>query len=123
MKTAKYVLAVLLLGFVCIGAMCQQQILTPDKMTVKQRATFAMNLYSNAYDNYLAQFAATPQPITGATKEYFQAYKQMMEVAYPIVTTYSQIAVIGGTPSPEQEQAILTLIYQMQAILMKGMVK
>lgn len=122
-KNSVRVLVVFILAVFVMGAQCQQQILTPDQMTPKQRATFAMNLYSNAYDNYLAQFAATPQPITGVTKEYFQSYKKMMEVAHPIVTLYSQTVTVGGTPTADQEQALLTLIYQMQALLMKGLVK
>ena len=123
MKAAIKVSICFFLFLFIAGASCQQQVLTPDQMSPKQRATFAMNLYSNAYDNYLAQFSVTPQPIIGATKDYFQSYKKIMEVAYPIVTTYSQITVIGGTPTPEQEQQILTLIYQLQAMLMKGVVK
>jgi hypothetical protein len=89
-------------------------------MTPKQRASFAMNLYSNAYDNYLAQFAATPTPITGDQQKYFQAYKSFMLWAEPIVTIYSQVTAAGGTPTPEQERQILNLIYQLQAMLLKG---
>ena len=113
------VLAILALMIGCAN----QSVMTPDQMTPKQRATFSMNLYSNAYDNYLAQFAATPKPITGDQKKYFDAYKQFMVYAEPIVTAYSQLTVTGGTPTPEQEQQILNLIYQLQAMLMKGTVK
>lgn len=104
-------------------ACANQQILTPDQMTPKQRATFAMNLYSNAYDNYLAQFSATPKPIIGDQKAYFDSYKKFMVYAEPIVTGYSQLTTVGGVPTIEQEQQILNLIYQLQAMLMKGMVK
>ena len=113
------VLAILALMIGCAS----QSVTTPDQMTPKQRATFSMNLYSNAYDNYLAQFAATPKPITGDQRSYFDAYKKFMVYAEPIVTAYSQITVTGGVPTPEQEQQILNLIYQLQAMLMKGTVK
>jgi hypothetical protein len=112
----------ILLILLVIGC-ASQSVMTPDQMTPKQRATFAMNLYSNAYDNYLAQFAATPKPVTGDQQKYFQAYKQFMTYAEPIVTAYSQLTVVGGAPTPEQEQQILNLIYQLQAMLMKGTVK
>ena len=119
-KTKVFIVFVILA--LAIGC-ASQQVLTPDQMTPKQRATFSMNLYSNAYDNYLAQFAATPKPVTGDQKKYFDSFKAFMLYAEPIVTAYSQLTVVGGVPTPEQEQQILNLIYQLQAMLMKGTVK
>jgi len=121
MKRMKLVVPLMCI-LILIGC-ASQQVLTPDKMAPKQRATFAMNLYSNAYDNYLAQFAATPKPVTGDQKQYFDAYKKFMVYSEPIVTAYSQLTVVGGVPTPEQEQQLLNLIYQLQAMLMKGTVK
>jgi hypothetical protein len=115
--------AVPLLCILLLVGCANQQVLTPDQMSPKQRATFAMNLYSNAFDNYAAQFAATPQPITGVTKDYFVAYKKALEVIKAPVIVYRDLVNMGGTPTPAQEQEILKLIYQLQAMLMKGLVK
>lgn len=125
-QRASRVFVILVLVLFMAGASCQQQgggVLSPTEMTPKQRAVFAMTLYNNAWDGYQAQFAATPQPITGATKEYFQAYKTMMAAVYPAILVYDQTVQAGATPTPDQEQALITIIYQLQAILIKGVSK
>lgn len=76
-----------------------------------------MMLYNNAWDNYQAQFAATPQPMSAKMKNYFQAYKEVMVTAEPVVRLYDSTVSAGGLPTAEQEQALITLIYQLQAML------
>ena len=117
MKAVKLGLILLLFCFIA-GASCQQQIKTPDQMTPKERGVFVLTLYNNAYANYNTQFAATPQPMSASAKEYFQGYKKVMETSWPVISAYSSIVQIGATPTPAQEQEIIKLIYQLQAILM-----
>jgi hypothetical protein len=119
MRLAK-ALTIILMFFFIAGASCQQTLKTPDQMSPKERATFALTLYNNAFANYNAQFVVTPKPMSDEIKNYFQAYKKVMEAAWPIVSTYSALVNVGGTPTPEQEQQILKLIYQLQSMLMGG---
>ena len=92
---------------------------TPDQMTSKERATYVMTLYNNAYTNYNAQYSATPRPFSKEMAIYFQGYKRVMESAWPIISVYASVAQTNGTPTQEQEQAIISLIYQLQSILIK----
>jgi hypothetical protein len=106
------ILILLIVG--CAG----QQVKTPDQMTPKERGAFALTLYNNAFANYNAQFAATPKPMKADMVNYFQGYKKVMESAWPIVSAYSSLVNIGGTPTAEQEAQIIQLIYQLQAMLL-----
>ena len=116
--------AILLLITLALVAGCAgQQIKTPDQMTPKERGAFALTLYNNAFANYNSQFAATPQPMSAEMKNYFQGYKKVMETAWPVISGYTAIVGVGGVPSAEQEQQIINLIYQLQAMLAKGGVK
>jgi hypothetical protein len=99
------------------------QVTTPDQMTSKERGVLALTLYNNALNNYNIQFAATPQPMTQASKDYFKAYKKVMEVAWPVISAYTAVVNIGGVPTPEQEAELLKFIYQLQAMLMQGVQK
>ena len=99
------------------------QVTTPDKMTAKERGVLALSLYNNAFNNYNIQFAATPQPMTQASKDYFKAYKKVMELAWPTISAYTSIVNIGSTPTPEQEAELIKFIYQLQAMLMQGVQK
>ena len=118
MRLVKPVLT--LVALVAFVACANQQLKTPDQMSPKERGTFALTLYNNAFTNYNAQFAATPQPMSKESKEYFQGYKKVMEVAWPVISGYSAVVNVGGVPTPEQEQQLIQLIYQLQAMLMKG---
>jgi hypothetical protein len=120
MKRIARVALVLMLALFVAGASCQQQIKTPDKMTPKERGALALTLYNNAFNNYNAQFAATPQPMSAAMKDYFRGYKAAMEVAWPTISGYTAIVGVGGVPTPEQEKQIIALIYQLQAMLMQA---
>ena len=112
-------LGVVLLMFCFIaGASCQQNVKTPDQMTPKERGAFVLTLYNNAFANYNTQFATTPKPMSSSTAEYFRAYKKVMEATWPPISAYAAIVNIGGTPTPEQEQEIIKLIYQLQTMLM-----
>ena len=108
---------ILVLGLV-VG--CAGVVKSPDQMTSKEKATYVMSLYNNAYENYNIQFSAATRPFSQEMTTYFQGYKKVMENAWPVISLYSSIAQTNGTPSQDQEQMILKMIYQFQAILMKG---
>ena len=114
---------ILLISLALLAGCAGQQIKTPDQMTPKERGALALTLYNNAFANYNAQFAATPKPMSAEMKNYFQGYKAAMEVAWPTISAYTAIVGVGGVPSAEQEQQIINLIYQLQAMLAKGGVK
>lgn len=114
---------ILLITLALVTGCAGQQIKTPDQMTPKERGAFVLTLYNNAFANYNAQFAATPQPMSPDMKNYFQGYKKVMETAWPVISGYTAIVGVGGVPSAEQEQQIINLIYQLQAMLAKGGVK
>lgn len=120
MRSISRLLMILILSFFVAGASCQQNIKTPDQMSPKERGTLALTLYNNAFVNYNAQFTATPRPMSNEMKNYFQGYKKAMEAAWPLISSYTAIVNIGGTPSPEEEKQIIELIYNLQALLMKG---
>ena len=109
----------LILAVAFLASCAGQNIKTPDQMTSKERATFVLGLYNNAYSNYNIQFAATKRPFNKEMAGYFQGYKSVMESAWPVISTYAAVAQSGGTPTVEQEQMIIALIYQFQTILMK----
>jgi hypothetical protein len=94
-------------------------LVTPDKMTPQGRAAFVLQIYNNADTNYRAQFAATPVPMAEDMKQYFRTYKTVLENAAPIVDLYASTVKSGGLPTPDQEQQILTIIYKLQAMLVK----
>ena len=94
-------------------------LVTPDQMTPQGRAAFVLQLYNNADTNYRAQFAATPAPMAEDMKQYFRTYKNVLENAAPMIDLYATTVKSGGLPTPEQEQQILTIIYKIQAILVK----
>jgi hypothetical protein len=119
MKLVK-ALSIILVFFFISGATCQQNLKTPDQMSPKERATFIVTLYNNAYSNYNTQFAATPKPMKSVMKDYFVGYKKVMETAWPVISAYTAIVNVGGVPTPEQELQIIELIYQLQAMLTKG---
>jgi hypothetical protein len=94
-------------------------LVTPDQMTPQGRAAFVLQLYNNADTNYRAQFAATPVPMAEDMKQYFRTYKAVLEGATPVIDLYASTVKSGGLPTPDQEQQILTLIYKLQAMLVK----
>lgn len=94
-------------------------LVTPDQMTPQGRAAFVLQLYNNADTNYRAQFAATPAPMAEDMKQYFRTYKAVLEGAAPVIDLYATTIKSGGLPTPEQEQQILTIIYKLQAMLVK----
>jgi hypothetical protein len=95
-----------------------QKLKSPVDMTPQEKAAFVLTLYNNAYDNYKAQFAATLQPMSDATKDYFRSYKQVLVTAEPVIDLYVSTVKAGGMPTAEQEQAILKLIYDFQAMVL-----
>lgn len=118
MKAVRIVSVMLIVLVALTGCtMGQQNLKSPADMSPKERAVFSMMLYNNAWDNYQAQFAATPQPMSAKMKNYFQAYKEVMVTAEPVVRLYDSTVSAGGLPTAEQEQALITLIYQLQAML------
>jgi hypothetical protein len=110
---------ILVLIALVAGCTLNSQLQTPAEMSPKGRAALAMTLYNNAWDNYQAQFAATPQPMSKDMVNYFQGYKAVMVTAEPMVRLYDSTVAAGGLPTPEQEQAIISMIYQLQAMLVK----
>ncbi len=110
-------LAVIIVALALVAGCANQQVMTPDKMSAKDKGTFVLTLYNNAFTNYNAQFAATPKPMAKDMVNYFQGYKNAMEATWPVISAYTAIVNVGGTPTPEQEQQIIQIIYQLQAIL------
>jgi len=94
-------------------------LVTPDQMTPQGRAAFVLQIYNNADSNYRAQFAATPAPMAEDMKQYFRTYKAVLEGAAPVIDLYASTVKSGGLPTPDQEQQILTIIYKLQAMLVK----
>ena len=99
----------------CMG----QNLVTPDQMSPQARAAFVLQLYNNADSNYRAQFSATPAPMSEGMKQYFRTYKQVLENSSPMINLYVTTVKSNGLPTPEQEQAILSIIYELQAMLVK----
>lgn len=120
MKKPISIACLLLCLAMALAACAGTQIKTPDKMTPTERGAFVLVLYNNAFANYHAQYAATPQPMGAEVKDYFRAYKRAMESAWPVISAYAAIVNVGGIPTAEQEQQIISLIYQMQAMLLQG---
>jgi hypothetical protein len=112
-KALSLIICIMLLAG-CAG----MNVKTPDQMTAKERGTFTLTLYNNAYSNYNAQFAATPKPMSKEMTDYFRGYKQVMESAWPVISAYTAIVKVNGAPTMEQEQQIINIIYQLQAVLL-----
>ena len=94
-------------------------LVTPDQMTPQGKAAFVLQLYNNADTNYRAQFEATPKPMAEDMKQYFRTYKAVLEGTAPVIDLYATTIKSGGLPTPDQEQQILTIIYKLQAMLVK----
>jgi hypothetical protein len=108
----------IILTFLLVGC-ATTGLVTPDQMTPQGRAAFVLELYNNADTSYRAQFAATPAPMAEDMKQYFRTYKAVLENAAPIIDLYATTVKSGGLPTPAQEQQILTIIYKLQAMLVK----
>jgi len=117
-RTIKVSVAMVLLALMLAGC-ATTGLVTPDKMTPQGKAAFVLQLYNNADSNYRAQFAATPVPMADDMKQYFRTYKAVLEGAAPVVDLYASTVKSGGLPTPDQEQQILTIIYKLQAMLVK----
>ena len=108
----------IILVFLLVGC-ATTGLVTPDQMTPQGKAAFVLQLYNNADTNYRAQFAASPQPMSDDMKQYFRTYKAVLESSAPVIDVYAMTVKSGGIPTPAQEQAILTIIYKLQAMLVK----
>jgi hypothetical protein len=108
----------ILLIFLIVGC-ANQQLTTPDQMTPQGKAAFVLQLYNNAGTNYRAQFAATPLPMSEDMKQYFRTYKAVLENASPMIDLYVTTVKSNGLPTSAQEQQIFTIIYKLQAMLVK----
>lgn len=97
-----------------------KQLKSPADMSPQERAGFVLTMYNNADTNYRAQFAATPTPMSDDMKQYFTYYKAVLTNAAPAIDLYVQTVKSGGLPNAEQEQAIMTIIYKLQALLVKA---
>jgi hypothetical protein len=120
MKTERaMIVTVMLIALLALIGCATTGLVTPDKMTPQGRAAFVVQLYNNADTNYRAQFDACPRPMAEDMKQYFRTYKAVLEGAAPVIELYATTVRTGGLPSPDQEQQILTIIYKLQAMLVK----
>jgi len=119
MKKNVKIATVMLIALVALMGCATQGLVTPDKMTPQGKAAFVLQLYNNADSNYRAQFAATPAPMADDMKQYFRTYKAVLENSAPIIDLYVTTVKSGGLPTAEQEQQLLTIIYKLQAMLVK----
>jgi hypothetical protein len=119
MKKNVKIVTVMLIALVALMGCATQGVVTPDKMTPEGKTAFILQLYNNADANYRAQFAATPVPMAEDMKQYFRTYKAVLEGAAPVISLYVSTVKSNGVPTPEQEQQILTIIYKLQAMLVK----
>jgi hypothetical protein len=111
-------IAILSVIFALTGC-ATQGLVTPDQMSPQGKAAFVLQLYNNADSNYRAQFAATPAPMAEDMKQYFRTYKAVLENSAPVIDLYASTVKSGGLPTPDQEQQLLTIIYKLQAMLVK----
>ena len=119
MKKNVRIVTVMLIALVALMGCATQGLVTPDKMTPQGKAAFVLQLYNNADSNYRAQFAATPAPMADDMKQYFRTYKAVLENSAPVIDLYVTTVKSGGLPTPDQEQQLLTIIYKLQAMLVK----
>jgi len=119
MKKNVKIATVMLIALVALMGCATQGLVTPDKMTPQGKAAFVLQLYNNADSNYRAQFAATPAPMAEDMKQYFRTYKAVLENSAPVIDLYASTVKSGGLPTPDQEQQLLTIIYKLQAMLVK----
>ena len=118
-KNSVKIVTVMLIALVALMGCVTQGLVTPDQMTPHGKAAFVLQLYNNADSNYRAQFVATPAPMSDDMKQYFRTYKAVLENASPMINLYVTTVKSNGLPTPEQEQQILTIIYKLQALLVK----
>jgi hypothetical protein len=107
----------------CSGCAGMSGVKTPDQMTSTERAAMALMLYNNAYSNYLIQYESAPKPLTVDHQKYFKGYKEGLVTVYPMIYTYITIIQSGTTPTVDQEKAIISLIYQLQTMMLKEVAK
>jgi hypothetical protein len=108
-----------LIALVALIGCATTGLVTPDQMTPQGKAAFVLQLYNNADSNYRAQFAATPVPMAEDMKQYFRTYKAVLENSAPIIDLYVTTVKSNGLPTVAQEQQMLTIIYKLQAMLVK----
>jgi len=119
MKKNVKIVTVMLIALVALMGCATPGLVTPDQMTPQGKAAFVLQLYNNADSNYRAQFAATPAPMAEDMKQYFRTYKAVLENSAPVIDLYASTVKSGGLPTPDQEQQLLTIIYKLQAMLVK----
>ena len=118
-KNSVRIVTVTLIALVALMGCATQGLVTPDQMAPQGKAAFVLQLYNNADTNYRAQFAASPLPMSDDMKQYFRTYKAVLGGASPVIDLYVTTVKSGGLPTVEQEQQILTIIYKLQALLVK----
>lgn len=126
MRVYKVVGMLMLVAFVaagCSGCAGTSGVKTPDQMTSMERGAMALMLYNNAYSNYLIQYDATPKPMTVDQQKYFKGYKEGLVKVYPVIYAYVSLIQTGSVPSAEQEKQIITMIYQIQTMMLKEVAK
>lgn len=115
------------MGIVVLGSILSgcggMQIKNPADMTNQERALVAKSLYDRSWESYQVQFKAAPRDVNGQMsvdmKNYFQAWKKLMENAWPTIDVFCKVVEVGNDPSVDQEQQIIKLIYQLQTMLMQ----
>lgn len=125
-KSVKTIGIAVLIAFIvagCSGCAGTGAMKTPDQMSSMERAAMVLMLYNNAYSNYIIQYDATTKPLTPDQQKYFKGYKDSLTTIYPVIYTYITVVQSGSAPTADQEKQILTLIYQIQNMMLKEVAK
>lgn len=116
----------LMFGMVALLALvfvtsCAQNGQSIAKMTPKEKAAFAMSMYSSAFDEYKIQFESmSVDGLDAKEKDYLGGYLNVLENSYRSIKLYRNYAAAGTVATPEAEAALTAAIRELTAILAKG---
>ncbi len=83
----------------------------PKEMTAEQKVNFAWGMYKAQFNDYKS-ITSDPSTLTEDTKKILRKKKRVLRLAYTAIMTYRNVIVLNGTPTPEQESALMDFINQ-----------
>ena len=111
MRRTVVLFAVMLLLISCIGPQGKGVTTDPAQMSPEQKVVFAWGIYKAQYHDYQA-LTAEPEKLTEEQREILRKKKAALVVAYNSIMAYRMVVNAGETPTPEQEQAVMSFINQ-----------
>jgi len=96
---------VVLVALLLAGCTANVGLVPPEQMAPKELATYAMRVYNQQFDDYMAK-ASLPN-LSGAEKTILRAKKEWIDGAWPVIKTYNYYIDQSQYPPAELQKQVL----------------